>query len=179
MHRWLVLLNLIWGSSALWYDWEALVKLPVWTLPFILICPLFPFLLAAVWWRWPHSPTWLYWLAILPSAVYGLLATFFYPLVMWHSGFDWLAALQIPWVWAYSAQAWYLLQKLSAPFCSSRWPWLASLYLTLSLGVQAVTDSFGYIGLDVLPNGWVAALTGFGLTLTWLIPFLKCRSAIS
>lgn len=173
----LIILDLIWALSALVYDWHSISILPIWAIPFILICPLYPLLLALVWLQIrtqkPLNPL-LYNLAVLPSAVYGCLALAFYPLIIFYQGFDIYALLQIPWVLFYALQAWYLLFKRPLYHSSL---FLFLILLIFSLVFQVQTQSYGYIGLEQLPFSAQQALLGYGIgatILVWL--FLKQRS---
>jgi|GEM_PF-2447288 len=146
----IVVLDLIIGTTALVYDWGTIVSLPIWLLPVIIICPLYPFLLAGVWWRLQNhrGSTWLYAGAVIPSAMYGVLALIFYPMVMVATQFSWTNLLAEIWVWLYASQSWYLLKKYPPV---KLFPIIvASIFILAAFLFQLQTNSYGYLALAVL-----------------------------
>jgi hypothetical protein len=146
----LIILDLCWAGAALLYDLPAIARIPLWALPFIVICPVYPALLAGIWilllfGRVPH-PLYFY-AGVLPSLVYGVLALGYYPLSMLAEGFSWNGLLQIPWVLVYALQAWVLLRAY--PINQGYLP--ACLFLLVSWLVQLRTGTYGYLGLGQLP----------------------------
>ena len=146
----LCILDILWSLSALIYDFQAIQLIPLWARIFVIICPLYPLLLTLVWTTLLKQMIhpWLFSIAVLPSAVYGVLGLFFYPLTMYFDHYSWEAVFQIGWVLFYSLQAWYLLRIYNPPLLSKLF---AVLFITLSLGVQFLNQTFGYLAVDVLP----------------------------
>jgi hypothetical protein len=146
----LIWLNLFWSLCAWIYDGPTLLSIPSLALPFVVICPLFPLLLAGVWLgkKTEKNNIYLQYLAILPSCIYGLLALFFYPLLLHFDHFSWSALLEIPWVLFYGIQGWYLLPSLPRHLPALT---LTSVFLLVSFFIQFSYKSFGYLAIDLLP----------------------------
>lgn len=147
----LIILDVCIGSAALIYDWPALSALHWWLIPYVAICPLYPFLLAYAWYQWPRPQPWLYGMTVLPAAMYGVLAIFYYPLIMRHAGITIYSLLSIVWVWIYAIQAWYMLYRntyttLLPTLFGGLWA-LTLLSFTLS------TNSFDYLAIAFLTPG--------------------------
>lgn len=145
----LVLFDLLLAAIALIYDWSALSQLPLWLIPFIAICPLYPFLLAATWWQLAKKNVrpWLTAFAAVPAAMYGILALGFYPLVMQHDGFSYLNLLSIFWVWLYATQAWYLIARRSLAVFPTL---IVSVIALAILVLQVMTNSYDYLAWATL-----------------------------
>lgn len=170
-----VIFDLILGFSALIYDWHTIITLPIWLLPVIIICPLYPFLLALTWWRIHllRPSIWLQAFATVPSAMYGILALVFYPLVMQVIGFSWTNLLAIIWVWLYASQSWYLLNKYPP---INQFPILVVSICALSVFFfQLQTNSYSYLAFDVLSTQsktvllTLAVLTIVGINVALLL----------
>lgn len=147
--RTLIIFNLFLGTAALVYDWSVLSQLPLWLIPLIAICPLYPFLLAATWWQLAKKNLrpWLTAFATIPAAMYGILALGFYPFVMQHDGFSYLNLLSIFWVWLYAAQAWYFIARRSL----AAFPTVIVSAITLAvLVLQIMTNSYDYLAWATL-----------------------------
>jgi hypothetical protein len=176
--RLLIALNFIWSGSALWYDAPVILQLPLWSLPFIVICPVYPLLLGVYWWqvlRQRLAPPLLTAGAVLPSALYGALAFIFYPLAMREEGYSPYAAAQLAWVAFYGFQGWYILSTKTLPSKPVRW---VTLFLAVSLLVLWNTHSYGYINLAVLSGPALNALLAIGLALLMVaIPGINARTA--
>lgn len=142
----LALLDLVWSLAAFLYDFPAIREIPPWALPFVVICPIYPLLLASVWlsfWRRFRLPSFVIALATLPSATYGLLSLLYYPLLMQQTGFTWNALLQIPWVLLYGIQGLYLLKTRAIRYI---WACLsANLFLIASFLIQYQHKAFDYL----------------------------------
>lgn len=141
----LILLNVVWALSALVYDWQAMRQIPVLLWPFIVICPIYPALLAIVWNRErikkPQN-SFLLAFAVFPSIIYLLASLLYYPAWMATNGFDWAAFGQIFWVLFYGAQAIYLYNKIKMPLL----PRLSvAVFLATSFVVQYRSNTYGYL----------------------------------
>ena len=84
--------DLLWSVSAWIYDWHKLITLPVYLIPFILTCPIFPLLLSVSWFqifRKRKLNLFIFYLGVLGSVVYGVGAILYYTSLMTLVGFDW------------------------------------------------------------------------------------------
>lgn len=170
----LIVSDLVWSISAFIYDYSAIVRTPVYFWPFLIVCPLFPFLLALVWVRIYKNTTpndFLLAFAAIPSAIYLIAALIYYPTWMIQNSFDWLSFGQIFWVAFYGIQGIYLLLKFAFTKMAL---WLAGSFLLLSLTVQYQTRTLGfqdfanfsdnlllteYTALEIIVLGLIISLT--------------------
>lgn len=155
----LVVLDLFWSAVALVYDYPAIIRIPFDLWPFIVICPVFPFLLMLVWLsvilRGKANP-FLLAFAALPSLIYGIGALIFYPTIMYFNGFDWLGFGQIFWVLFYSLQGAYLLFEWSGTKSRTHHGKfvpiiLVLIFIIVSILIQFFTKTFGYLAFDLVP----------------------------
>lgn len=178
----LAILDLVWSIIAIVFDWSAIIAVPPIALPFILICPLYPFLLALYWllqYRGRTVNSYLLTLAALPTSTYAVLSLLFYPLIMTHQGFSFLDLGQIFWVWFYGIQGWYLLASTkikTAPLL------LIGAFVATSLVVQYRSLTYGYLGVDILtlPERQTVALLGLAtvaVILLWSLPVNSLKPA--
>ncbi|CAN5139160.1 hypothetical protein BH11PAT4_BH11PAT4_2120 [soil metagenome] len=158
----LIFLNLCMGFLALGYDIPAIRQVPWFMLPFILICPLYPFLLA-LHLSLAKPQVWLQAFATIPPTIYGGLALAFYPLSMLNSGFTWNETGQIVWVLLYAVQAFLLL-----PRKHSSATYTAAAFTLVSLCVLFVTNSYGYLAIAALPQSAKISLLCLGFVLVTL-----------
>ena len=128
------------GAVALAYDWPALAAIPWYLLPLVVICPVYPTLLAVALLTGRRGV--LAGIATVPAAVFGLLALAFYPLYMLRNGFAWTDLGQIFWVLAYAVPA-----LLLSPQVSPRGRRVGGLFSLACLLTLYETKSFGYLGL--------------------------------
>lgn len=115
----LTILDLIWSLLAWFYDWQKLFSIPFYLVPFILTCPVYPLLLAIIWYQIYKKRSlnaFIYYIAVIVSVMYGALALFYYPSQMVLYGFDWLTFGAIFWVLVYALQGGYLLLKIRPKF---------------------------------------------------------------
>ena len=148
----LILLNLFWSVAAFVYDWPAILQLKYYFIPFIVICPIYPLLLALVWYQTLRSNQvnpYLLAFAALPSAIYLVGALIFYPTVMTKTGFDWSACGQIFWVAFYGLQGFYLLTRHHIKRSAIL---LAALFLIVSFAIQGTTQTEGYLDFSALSS---------------------------
>lgn len=160
--QWLIALNLSMGMAALVYDTSAIASLPWYSVPFIVICPLYPILLAL------HISTqgehpWLHAFATIPPTVYGGLALCFYPLSMAYNGFSWNDIGHLFWVLTYAIQAAFFLPRHPTTATVT-----ASLFMLLSLTILYVTNSYGYLAIADLPSPAKTSLLVLGFFLVGL-----------
>jgi hypothetical protein len=158
----LIILNLCMGFLALGYDIPAIRQVPWFMVLFILICPLYPFLLAFHLYL-PKPQAWLQAFATIPPTIYGGLALAFYPLSMYVSGFTWNETGQIFWVLLYATQAFLLLPKKPSPAT-----YTAATFTLISLCILFVTDSYGYLAIAALPQSAKVSLLCLGFVLVAL-----------
>ncbi|MDH4358416.1 MAG: hypothetical protein OEV37_00495 [Candidatus Berkelbacteria bacterium] len=110
----LILLDLFWAGAALWVDIPKLMQIPVWSWLLVVICPIYPFLLALIWIQiksGKQANSYLLAFGAIGSAVFGPLALIFYPALIVERGWGWNEFGQIFWVSFYSTQGWYLIAK--------------------------------------------------------------------
>lgn len=170
-NKWLlgvIVLDLIWSSIAWVHDFPVISGLPWYLAPFIIICPVFPLLLAIIWWgrlRQIDLAALLPW-AALPGVVYAILAPVFYGADAYYNGFSWINVGQVLWVWFYGLQGAYVVWRTKAPknqvigvIC----------YLIIALTVQYQTLSLGYLDLASVPHAIVLGLYSIGLISTVLV----------
>jgi len=149
--------DLLWSVSAWIYDWHKLITLPVYLIPFILTCPIFPLLLSVSWFqifRKRKLNLFIFYLGVLGSVVYGVGAILYYTSLMTLVGFDWWTFGGIFWVLFYALQGGYLLFRYKAGFN------LASLisagaFLGAKLIIDFTTRTSGYIVDDIYPQNYL------------------------
>lgn len=146
----IVYLDFVWSILALVYDIGKLGEIVWYLWLLVLICPVFPLLLAFVFIKIiKNKPVnqFLLAFAAIPSATFGTLSLFFYPMLMYNLGFDILGAGQILWVLFYGLQGWYLVfsQKIKPKAMV-----FVNLYLIVKLALDYKFLSFGYLDLNIL-----------------------------
>jgi len=150
MEVYLFYLNLFWAGAAIIYDAPKLLEINPLLWPIVVICPLFPLLLALFFFqiikkRKPNQ--FLLAFASIPSFVYGVVAIIYYPFLMLNEGFNWYGIGQILWVLFYSAQGLYLIIKYKINTIAIS---LVGLYLLMKLTLEYRNLSFGYLDLHLL-----------------------------
>lgn len=148
----LLVLDLFWSLSAFWVDFPKFADIPFYLWFIVPICPIYPALLLVVWFMKAKKlkpNRFLLAFAILPSAVLGPLASFYYASQIYYNGFSLNDFGQIFWVLFYSAQGWYLVFRERFTF----WPILsACVYLVVKFSIDFRYDSFGYLQIEKLPE---------------------------
>lgn len=149
----LIILDLFWSVSAWIYDWSKLITIPPYLWPFVAVCPVYPLLLALVLLQLYRKKTpnqFLLAFAAIPSAVFGILAVFFYPIAMIYQGFSWNAVGQIFWVLFYGAQGFYLIKK----FKISRrvFNLVVGLVALKIVVIDFYMQSYGYFDFENIPR---------------------------
>ena len=166
----IIIFNLIWSVSALLYDGKVILQIPFYFWPFLIICPIFPFILAIVWYQIYDKNKPNYWLLSLggiASVTYFLAALIYYPTWMFQNGFDLLAFGQILWVAAYGIQGLYLIIQYDTKKIAVL---LTTLFLMLSFVVQWKTETIGYLDFTNISS---RTITGEYLCLSLLLLFLS------
>lgn len=133
-------------------DSAKLSLIPFYLWPIVLICPIYPLLLAIVWTmrlRKQKTNSYLLAFAALPSAVFGILALIYYPAQLYYTKFNWNDFGQIFWVLFYSAQGWWLLlrEKILTKALV-----LAGIYLLVKFTIDIKYQTFGYLEIANLPT---------------------------
>jgi len=159
----LIFLDFFWSVAALWVDMPKLPDIPIWAWPAVVICPIYPILLALVWlkiYRKQKLNKYLLAFASIPSAIFGVLALVYYQMLMAQNGFDWRDFGQIFWVLFYSGQGWWLILK----YKFRGLPILAVCgYLTVKFILDYKFLTFGYLEVgDIAAENRVLL---FGLAL--------------
>lgn len=139
----LIVLDIIWSLAALIFDFSRIAQIPPLLWPFIIICPIFPMLLAIYWIQSLSGKDnkFLRSFVSLPGFIYLIAAVIYYPAWMIINGFDILSFGQIFWVMVYGLQCYYLLAKKRTEFAPSV---IAVLYLWSSFLVQYLFRSLGF-----------------------------------
>ena len=140
----LIWLNIGLSLFSLSYDLHVIRTIPLWAWPFVVICPLWPLVLALAWYT---NNKYLKGFAALATASYGLLAIVFYPLLMHATFFNWPDTGNIIWVWLYAIQGWYLLRTHKVPLPAIL---IAFTFLITSFTIQYKTLGFGYLDYAAL-----------------------------
>ncbi len=164
----LVVLNVTMSLVALTVDWQAIQAVPAALIPFIVICPIYPFLLALIWMHKLHRRTIPLFLqaALLPTATYGVLAPLYYVTHSFVTVFSWNDMGQIGWVLLYAGQAMYLLLTTKMSRAALFW---GGCFSAVSLCLQFVTKSYGYLAINDLsqPIQILFLVVGLLVTLGW------------
>jgi len=151
-------LDIVWSALALFHDYDKLLSISWYLYPIVLICPIFPLLLALVFFQTTKKRPinqFLLSFAAIPSAVFGVLALLFYPMLMINEGFNILGLGQILWVLFYGAQGWYLIFR----YKMKSWVLVVvSIYLIAKLTLDYYYLSFGYISVEKLTQSQLLGL---------------------
>lgn len=154
----LTLLNVILSLSALIYDLPAIKNIPLIYWPFIVICPIYPALLAVCWHKITRvqkiNPL-LIAFATIPSIIYFVGAALFYPLWMAHNGFNIYALGQVFWVALYGLQAIYLYFILRVNYRATL---MVISFLATSFLIQHKTKTYGYLDLTNMPENQIISI---------------------
>ena len=174
----LVLLDLFWSGAAWWVDWPKLTTIPFWAWFFVIVCPIYPLLLAGVWLsvlRDKELNQYLLAFAALGSAILGIMAIVFYPATMVARGWDWNAFGQIFWVAFYSIQGWYLIFKYRIKLSPAL---IAFFYFLVKFTIDYKFKTFGYLDLAGTPNLalYLLALATTTMIATLTISRSLCRN---
>ncbi|MCX6810059.1 MAG: hypothetical protein NTZ65_04960 [Candidatus Berkelbacteria bacterium] len=165
----LIFLDFIWSVSAFIYDWSKFATIPWFVLPFVVICPIYPLLLAIVWikiFKKKNPNQYLFTFATIPSMIFGLLALIYYPVAMFYQGFSLNAFGQIFWVLFYSIQAWYLFFK----YKTSTLPIILVLfYLSIKFFIDYKYLTFGYLDFSNIPRVLILYFTIIAVSVAFCL----------
>jgi len=148
----LIFADLFWSAAAWAVDWTKLDIIPIWAWPFVVICPIYPLLIALVWislFKGGKVNNFLLSFAALPTVVFGVLSIFYYPLKMYFQGFAWVDLGQIFWVLFYAFQGLYLLRRYKIKLSASL-PTL--IFLVIALTINLKFKTFGYLSFDAFSD---------------------------
>ena len=167
--------NIAISLLSLRYDAPILPTIPYWAWAFVIICPLYPLVLALFYYGelTQKRNDILTAIAVLSAATYGLAALAYYPLHMYATFYNWLDTGNIFWVWLYATQGWWLIRKLPRPHPLALT--IATGFILCAFTIQFRTLSFGYLDYASLSNperiglllvGYACCLVSL---ITWLI----------
>ena len=108
----LIVLDLFMTASAIFVDWSDFFSVPWYLIPFVSICPLYPLLLAIVFWKFRRKGSFsqpLLHFTLMGIIGYGIMAYIFYPTFFVTRGFGWYELGNIFWVTIYASQALLLI----------------------------------------------------------------------
>lgn len=147
------ILDLVWSLIGFIVDLPKIANLPFYLWPIVLICPIYPLLLAFVWYRYIKKKSinqYLISFAALPSVIFGFLVIPFYLTAMYYQGFSWRDVGQIFWVLFYAIQGFYLFEKNRISYLALMLP---ALYLMIKLFLDIKYQTFGYLNVEEIdPN---------------------------
>lgn len=176
----LIALDITWAGIALAYDWPKLADYPLYIWPAVIICPLYPALLAYIWYKIAmrkRPNNFVLTLATVGSAFFGLLAPVFYSLVMLSEGFNFLTFGAIFWVAFYGTQGWLLLAK-SISVLKAYWLILVTILLTIKITLDWRYATFDYF-TEGRPAYLNAAVFSAYAILTLLTVFIIIRRRLT
>lgn len=170
----LITINLIWTASAIIYDWNNIIRIPAYLWPFLLICQIYPLLLAIYWVLYRRDKRvneYLTAFATIPSIIYLIAALIYYPSWMVYHHFNWLAFGGIFWVAAYGLQGVYIFLKNNI----QPRPMIATVFfLITSLFVQyRYIQSLGQFDFDNMGRYTPTLLILFLAISSIALPFIK------
>lgn len=139
----LIVTNLFWSAMAFIYDFDKIINLPAQIWPFIIICPIYPLLLAVSWLfiYLKHRNRLIITFSAFNSLIFFIAALIYYPVWMIINGFDLLAFGQIFWVAFYGLQGAYLVNKIKL---NQPGLLISIIFLLLTFLIQCKTNSFGF-----------------------------------
>lgn len=149
----LIVADVFWSLCALVVDIPKLSTIPFYLWAFALICPLYPAILAIIWWQYSKKITpnsYLVAFGGIGSVLFGLLAVLYYPILMTRIGFNWNDLGQIFWVLFYGIQGFFVLKLIPLRKLSKI---IAISYFILKLILDFKYNSFGYLDLEALTFG--------------------------
>ncbi len=114
----LILLNLIWTLLGFYADAAWLSMIPPYLIPLTAICSLYPLLLL-IWYILKfynlNIPNWYTFWIVLGTASYGLIAQFYFPLLMSWKGVNFHDVGSMFWVGVYGLQSIIIIRYLKIP----------------------------------------------------------------
>ena len=171
MYIFLIILDLILSGTAWVYDWSTLITIPAYLWPIVAICPIYPLLLAYIWYQklqghTPH-PVIMAW-ALIGGSTYAVAALFFYPALMQYEGFSWIGIGAIAWVLLYGLQALYLIRRAQLP---TTWITVTIALLSAKTLLDVNYRTFGYLitPTDNLPQAFIYGVAGGVIAVILLV----------
>lgn len=174
----LILLNLTWSLIGFYADAAWLSMIPSYLIPLTAICSLYPPLLT-IWYVLHYFkreiPSWYTFWVILGTASYGIIAQFYFPLLMSWKGVNFHDVGSMFWVAVYGTQSLVLLPHLKI---HSRLSALPGLFYLLAADF---THYFALTFVDFTMDGyplWMKNLTGIValiIQFSLLVLFLKYK----
>ena len=165
----LVIADFIWAISAWVVDVYKLPQIPPWAWIFVVVCPIYPILLALVFLKFLGKKKvnpYLLAFAAIPSAVFGILTLAYYPAKMVFQGFNGNDFGQIFWVLFYSVQGWWLVKNERLALI----PILAvTAFLTTAFVIDYKFKTFGYLNFTLFPNSYITFLFILAVAVTYLL----------
>jgi len=172
--KFLIILNLTWSILGIYADLAWLSMVPVSLIPLTAICSLYPPLLL-IWYVFKYFnkpiPNWYTFWLILGTASYGLLAQFYFPLLMSWKGINFHDLGSMFWVAAYGFQALIIFPHLKIPSIFIILPGI--IYLLLADFTHYFVPTFVDFTLSGYPE-WMKITTG----LTALFTQITCAIII-
>lgn len=130
--KFLIILNLTWSLLGIYADLAWLSMVPPHLVPLTAICSLYPPLLL-IWYclKYFHRdiPNWYTFWLVIGTASYGLLAQFYFPLLMSWQGISFHDVGSMFWVAVYGLQALIIFPHLKIPSILTVLPGLTYLFL--------------------------------------------------
>lgn len=170
--KFLIILNLIWSILGIYADWAWLSSIPLHFVPLTAICSLYPPLLL-IWYLLKYYqiriPQWFTFWIVFGTTSYGLLAQFYFPLLMSWQGINWHDLGSMLWVAVYGFQSLILLKQLRP----LRWPDLlpGTLYLLAADATHYFIPTFVDFNIPGYPS-WMRSLTTTTALTTQTLCFL-------
>lgn len=156
----LILLNLTWSLIGFYADFAWLSVIPTYLIPFTAICSLYPPLLL-IWYSLRYFgrkiPAWYTFWLVLGTSSYGLIAQFYFPLLMSWKGINFHDVGSMFWVAVYGLQSLVLIRHLKIP------TWFSVLPGLFFLLVADFTHYFALTFVDFIMPGyplWMKNLLG-------------------
>lgn len=174
--KFLIILNITWSLLGFYADSNWFSQIPAYLIPLTAICSLYPPLLL-IWYCLKYFnrpiPAWYTFWVILGAASYGVIAQFYFPLLMSWQGINFHDVGSMFWVAVYGGQAFILLPHLKIKSLYSLLPGI--FYLLLADFTHYFALTFVDFSLPGYPL-WMKYLTGLGAVFIQAIcAILICR----
>lgn len=157
--KYFILLYLLWSILGFYADSAWLSMIPVYLIPLTAICSLYPPLLV-IWYLMRYYdrpvPQWFTFWLVLGTASYGLLAQFYFPLLMSWKGINFHDVGSMVWVAVYGCQAFFLFPLLKNVNWRTVLP--GTLYITLANLTHYLAGTFVDFNIEGYPL-WMKHLT--------------------
>lgn len=166
--KFFIVLYLAWSVLGFFADYQWLSMVPPWLVPLTAICSLYPPLLT-IWYLLKYYqkpiPQWFtYWL-IVGTAGYGLLAQFYFPLLMGWKGINFHDVGSMFWVAVYGCQAFFLFPYLREI------RWYTVLPALIYIGAADLTHYFALTFVDFNLPGYPLWMKELTVTVALIVQF--------